>query len=48
MLISLIDQSLNPAGDTELFTDGQWLQALLRFDVVERLGERSIPVAAVD
>lgn len=32
MLISLIDQSLNPAGDTELFTDGQWLQALLRFE----------------
>ncbi|MBO9354213.1 fumarate lyase [Bordetella petrii] len=29
---SLIDQCLNPAGDAGLFSDGQWLEALLRFE----------------
>ncbi|CAM3847580.1 lyase family protein [Bordetella tumulicola] len=33
MAVSLIEQCLNPAGDTELFSDRQWLQALLRFEV---------------
>ncbi|WP_255592733.1 lyase family protein [Bordetella sp. BOR01] len=32
MMTSLIELSLNPAGDTELFSDSQWLQALLRFE----------------
>ncbi|NYT35444.1 fumarate lyase [Allopusillimonas soli] len=31
-MVSLIDASLNPAGDTALFTDRQWLEALLRFE----------------
>lgn len=32
MQASLIDDSLNPAGDVALFTDAQWLDALLRFE----------------
>ncbi|HYG43756.1 MAG TPA: lyase family protein [Bordetella sp.] len=32
MMASLIDLSLSPAGDTELYSDRQWLQALLRFE----------------
>ncbi|MCD0502819.1 lyase family protein, partial [Bordetella petrii] len=32
MQVSLIDECLNPAADTELFTDRQWLDALLRFE----------------
>lgn len=32
MAASLIDQCLDPAGDTELFSDRQWLEALLRFE----------------
>lgn len=32
MAASLIDQCLDPAGDTGLFSDHQWLDALLRFE----------------
>ncbi|NRF50360.1 fumarate lyase, partial [Pseudomonas stutzeri] len=32
MAASLIDQCLDPAGDIGLFSDQQWLDALLRFE----------------